>query len=277
MKPIGESCMSDPLEIDLVYLGGNCNTTWTDTNVTCVDYNSGPPGYRDSDATSSRILIESTKTPGLIYYDGLVSLGDEFRVTAPNHPDPIEDTLNVSIYSTTLGEDLQQSILIPFDCKTGDNNLLDRYGAILFTAFTSIEQGYWASFDSLSPEFTMVLGVEASNDGVSRLDLESLTAATNIEPYFFNFTEKARNKGSLEPDESFHFDLLTYAHADKTHNFLITLTGQTALGTFCRTTELMSYFVPAPWTNTVARHHLDVETTLRYISTFFIGLMDLFN
>ena len=191
--------------------------------------------------------MTALKDTSLLYYNDWATVGELFTMTdlaSPGTDFPADQL--VSIYSsddTSSNSSLLQYMLYHSSCSQ-NLFLKDRFGAIQLVVWVNEEQGVVSCFanQTFNLDVTVPLDLEGGP-----ATIQSLTVASNIDPFFFNLTDKVAgielNPGdSLETSISIPIDLTT----KNTYNLLVTLSAVTSTGEECRATELTSFTAGYP-------------------------------
>ncbi|CAB9520256.1 expressed unknown protein [Seminavis robusta] len=239
-----ENCESDPIEILISYTKLDCISTNNfpgfELLLSCQDFNGGPPNHEHA-----YLLVTPIQNNSIVYFEGPVR---RFRLFSLRNPllEPISETLNFSLYSVNNDHSstgiLLQEVIVEFSCST--SKLQDFYGATLFSAMRSIEQGYVSSIHVTNPWFEFNFRLRVANEGVSSAIITLLTQATNFKPFFFNFTDLVASsdaKGLLHPgDEMVLESIISVELNDENHfNFLTTIAGISEGNTACSQVSLL--------------------------------------
>jgi hypothetical protein len=190
--------------------------------------------------------VTALKDTSLLYYNDWAIVGELLTLTdlaSPGTDFPADQL--VSIYSSddTSNSSLLQFMLYHSSCSQ-NLFLKDRFGAIQLVVWVNEDQGVVSCFANQT--FNLDITVPIDIEGGSAT-IESLTVASNVDPFFFNLTDKVAglqvNAGdSLETSISIPIDLTVKT----TYNLLITLTAVTSTGVECRATELTSFTAGYP-------------------------------
>ena len=144
--------------------GGDClnSNNIQDPNIfTCEDFFDGPPAADDFGA-EAYMVIADIKGEGVIYFDGIVKVGDVFNITNILPDSVIIPNVNVTIYEgACASENIRETMIIHTSCSQV-TFLKDRYGVLELIGFLNpSSQGYlWNSMSVMRPCLIM----ESSSD-----------------------------------------------------------------------------------------------------------------
>lgn len=223
----------------MLYTGGDClqsfNVQEAEDLFFCTDLNGGPPTVR---GTLSYIVVTDTNEE-IVYHSDWVPVGEIYTLTDGGE----RFTANqlITIYSsddTSDPNNLLQSVQYHSSCSS-NLFLKDRFGASQLVLWVNEVQGTVSCFANQTFELDITIPIDIVGGPAT---LTSLTVASNIDPFFFNLTEKV---GGTEVDAgdtvsasiAVPIDLTTR----KTYNLLVTVFAETATGQLCRASELTSF------------------------------------
>eukprot|EP00797_Seminavis_robusta_P026226 Sro471_g149780.1 n/a (452) ;mRNA; r:54059-55414 len=199
----------------------------------------------------------------------MVAPNATFSLTHPQL-ELISDTLNVSIYSASDddsdGSLLQESIF-EFNC-TANTFLFNRFGALQFVGFKSIEQGIVSPLTDVPKlVYDFLFQLHVTNVGVTPAIITSLVLSSNRDPFSLDFTSLVTSnsaKGLLNPGEPVPVDFIVPAveivPAQKL-DFLPAGVGISEGNTVCGSTGILSVTIGSNFDETDAPDEtVDEET-----------------
>jgi hypothetical protein len=151
----------------------------------CEDFFDGPPAADDIGA-ESYMIIQDIKGEGIIYFDGIIKVGEVFNITNIIPNPVIVANVNVTLYEgEPAPENIRETIVIHTSCSQV-TFLKDRYGVLELIGFQNPSQGYQACIVPVSFDFS----IQNTADGFNAI-VESLTSITNFPPpnEALNFTD----------------------------------------------------------------------------------------
>ncbi|CAB9508061.1 expressed unknown protein [Seminavis robusta] len=242
--PPVEQCTGRPFEMVFLYNGGDCTQSYNvqaeGDKFTCQDFDGGPPIDRGE---KSFIVVTALKDD-ILYHSDWVGVGELFTLSDGGE-NFVADQL-VTIYrdsNTADPSNILQSIRYHSSCSQ-NLFLKDRFGAVQLVIWVNEDQGTVSCFanQTFNLDITVPIDIEGGPATV-----QSLTVASNVDPFFFNLTDKVFgiqvNAGdTLETSLSIPIDLTQ----KRTYNLLITLSAVTSTGKECRATELTSFTAGYP-------------------------------
>ena len=158
--------------------GGDCldsNNIQDPRIYSCEDFFDGPPASDDIGA-EAYMIITDIKGQGIIYYDGIVKVGDVFNITNILPNPVIIANVNVTVYEgSPAPENIRETIIIHTSCSQV-TFLKDRYGVLELLGFQNPTQGYQNCLTSVSFDFSIGSTLVGANAVV-----ESLTVITNFD------------------------------------------------------------------------------------------------
>ena len=171
--------------------GGDCldsNNIQDPRVYSCEDFFEGPPAADDVGA-EAYMQITDIKGEGIVYFDGVIAVGDVFNITNILPNTVIIANVNVTIYDgEPAPENIRETMIIHTSCSQV-TFLKDRYGVLELIGFLNPSQGYQQCLIPVTFTFTIssVLELVDGEDVV----VESLTVVTNFDPpnQFLNFTD----------------------------------------------------------------------------------------
>lgn len=242
--PPVEQCSGRPFEMVFLYNGGNCDQSYNVQEAggkfSCQDFDGGPPLDRGE---KSYIVVTALKDDTL-YHSDWVEVGGLFTLSDGGN-DFVADQI-VTIFKNDQ-IDNPQNILqsINYHSSCSQNLFLkDRFGAVQLVIWVNEDQGTVSCFANQTFNLDITVPIDIQGGPAT---VESLTVASNVEPFFFNLTDKVNgivlNAGdNLATSLSIPIDLTQ----KRTYNLLITLLAITAEGQECRATELTSFTAGYP-------------------------------
>ena len=226
-----------------LYNGGDCDQSF---NVQgdlffCTDLNGGPPTER---GTKSYIIVTDTKDQGIIYHDDWVTVGETF--TLSDGGENFEANQIITIYSsneTSNPDNIIQSIQYHSSCSS-NLFLKDRFGATQLVIWVNEDQGVVSCFANQTFDLDITIPIDIVGGPAT---ITSLTVASNIDPFFFNLTDKVAGTEAAAGDTlSVSVAVPIDLTQQKTYNLLVTVFAVTQTGQICRATELTSFTAGYP-------------------------------
>ena len=242
--PPVEQCQGQPFEMGFIYNGGDCevshNIQASGDSFSCEDLNGAPPTQRGE----TSYIVVSALTDNTIYFEGTVAVGDTFTVSDGGNNLLADHIINIyQNQDTNTTANLLQAVQYDSSCSS-DLFLKDSFGAVQLLELVNEVQGKISSFANQ----TFDLDIAVPNDiGGNTAVMRSLTVASNIDPFFYNLTDKISGVevqvgDILEVTIAIPIDLTQR----KTYTLLITLEAVMDTGTLCRATELTSFTAGYP-------------------------------
>lgn len=243
--PPVQQCTGRPFEMGFLYNGGDCNQSYNVQGEQglffCSDLNGGPPTVRGE---KSFIVVTDIKGEGIVYHSDWVEVGQSFTLSDAGNR--FEANQLITIYNssnTNNPNNIIQSLQYHSSCSS-NLFLKDRFGAVQLIQWVNEDQGVISCFANQT--FDLDITVPISIEG-GPATITSLTVASNVDPFFFNFTDEIGGT-FLSAGETLSTSIdvpLDLTHR-KTYNFLITVLALTANGQTCRGTDLQSFTAGAP-------------------------------
>jgi hypothetical protein len=242
--PPVEQCEGRPFEMVFLYNGGDCsgsfNVQEADGKFFCNDFGEGPPTQRGE---KSYIVVTALKDD-ILYHSDWVEVGSLFTLTDGGNE--FEADQLITIYSdenTADPANILQSVQYHSSCSS-NLFLKDRFGAVQLVIWVNEEQGTVSCFANQTFDLDITVPIDLQGGPAT---VQSLTVASNVDPFFFNLTDKVFGLvvdagDTLQTSLSIPIDLTQ----KRTYNLLITLTALTATGKECRATELTSFTAGYP-------------------------------
>jgi hypothetical protein len=242
--PPVEQCEGRPFEMVFLYNGGDCsgsfNVQEADGKFFCTDFGAGPPTQRGE---KSYIVVTALKDDTL-YHSDWVEVGSLFTLTDGGNRF-VADQL-ITIYSdenTADPANILQSVQYHSSCSS-NLFLKDRFGAVQLVIWVNEEQGTVSCFANQTFDLDVTVPIDLQGGPAT---VQSLTVASNVDPFFFNLTDKVFGLvvdagDTLQTSLSIPIDLTQ----KRTYNLLITLTALTTTGKECQATELTSFTAGYP-------------------------------
>lgn len=227
-----------------LYNGGNCDQSYNVQEAggkfSCQDFEGGPPIERGE---KSFIVVTALKD-NTLYHSDWVGVGELFTLS-DGGADFVADQL-ITIYrddNTADPANIIQSINYHSSCSQ-NLFLKDRFGAVQLVIWINEDQGTVSCFANQTFDLDITVPIDIVGGPAT---VQSLTVASNVDPFFFNLTDKVNgielNAGdTLQTSLSIPIDLTV----KRTYNLLITLLALTATGQECSATDLTSFTAGYP-------------------------------
>ena len=226
-----------------LFNGGDCDQSFNvqADKFFCNDFNGGPPTERGEKAY---IVVTDIKEQGIIYYDDWATVGETF--TLSDGGNNFQADQFITIYSSDDTSDpanILQAIQYHSSCSS-NLFLKDRFGATQLVIWINEEQGVVSCFANQTFDLDITIPIDIVGGPAT---ITSLTVASNIDPFFFNLTDKV---AGIEADAG---DTLSVSiavpidlTAKQTYNLLVTVMALTQLGQTCRATDLVTFTAGYP-------------------------------
>jgi hypothetical protein len=166
-----EPCLSRPTEAIMLFNGGSCAQSQNIQNAlfNCTDVGTVPT----ADGAQVHILVTDIKGQGIVYFDGLVGVGDFFPLR--DGTERFEADQFITISTPDKSAILQ---LVRYHSSCSQNlELNNKFGSLQLVSFFNDVQGNVTSFNVL--EFSLSIDVPISVSG-ERVQLTRLVADTNF-------------------------------------------------------------------------------------------------
>jgi hypothetical protein len=186
-----------------------------------------------------------TDTKGeVVYHADWVEVGSLFTLSDGGERFPANQLITIySSNETTDQNNIIQSVQYHSSCSS-NLFLKDRFGASQLVIWVNEDQGTDSCFANQTFELDITIPIDIVGGPAT---ITSLTVASNIDPFFFNLTDKvfgivADAGTTISTSLAIPIDLTTA----KTYNLLVTVFAETQLGQICRATELTSFTAGYP-------------------------------
>jgi hypothetical protein len=241
-----DRCEGRPFEMGFIYNGGDCGGSFNIQAVGdiffCTDSNGGPPTTRGE---ASYIVVTSSNDLGITYHSEWVQAGEYFKLYDGGNF--FEDDQTISIWSSNDTRDpnnLLQRMTYHSSCSQ-NLFLKDRFGAVQLVEWVNEVQGRVSCFAKIAFSIHVSIPVELQGD---TLTLETLTVASNIDPFYYDFTDKISGTTGT-PGEVYVADDLTIKldlTQRRNYNLLFTLTAITDEAAACIGDALLQFDAGTP-------------------------------
>ena len=227
-----------------LYNGGDCSNSWNvqeaEGKFFCNDFGEGPPTE-----LGARSFIVVTDLEGeTIFHSDYVSVGSLFTLSDGGDEFPANQL--ITIYKTNNTEDSDGVLqLVQYHSSCSSNLFLkDRFGASQLVLWVNEDQGTVSCFANQTFNLDITIPIDIVGGPAT---VTGLTVASNVDPYFFNLTEKifGTEAGAgeiIETSIAIPIDL----SEKRTYTLLITLTAVTTSGEQCTATELTGFVAGYP-------------------------------
>lgn len=227
-----------------LFNGGDCSQSFNVQEAVgkffCADQNEGVPTTR-----GEKSFIVVTDLDGeVVFHEDWVQVGSLFTLSDGGNNFPANQLITIySSEDTSDPANIQQAIQYHSSCSS-NLFLKDRFGATQLVIWVNEDQGVVSCFANQTFELDITIPLDIEGGPAT---METLTVASNVDPFFFNLTDKVAGTvveagESITVAISIPIDLTT----KKTYNLLITVTAITTLGRICRATELTSFTAGYP-------------------------------
>ena len=242
--PPVEQCQGRPFEMVFLYNGGDCEQSYNIQPIGdkffCTDFDGGPPTEKGAQS----YIVVTDRDGETVYHDDWVAVGELFTLSDGGNNFVANQI--ITIYRNNNTNDpanIIQSMQYHSSCS---NNLFlkDRFGAVQLVIWVNEEQGVVSCFANQTFELDITVPLDIQGGPAM---VNSLTIASNVDPFFFNLTDKVAGiivdaGDTIQTSVSIPIDLTSR----RTYNLLITLTATTMEGKICRATELTSFTAGYP-------------------------------
>lgn len=227
-----------------LFNGGDCSQSFNvqevDGKFTCQDSGAGVP----TQSGEKSYIVVTDLDGNTVFHDDWVDVGSLFTLFDGGNEFPSDQL--VTIYSsneTGNSDNILQRMQYHSSCSQ-NLFLKDRFGAIQLVVWKNEDQGTVSCFSNRT--FLLDITVPIDIEG-GTATLESLTVGSNVDPFFFNLTDKvagieADGGDIIQVEISIPVDLTER----RTYNLLITLNAVTPQGRDCSVTELTSFSAGNP-------------------------------
>jgi hypothetical protein len=221
-----------------LFNGGDCSQSSNlqgDELFSCSNRNRGPPT-----STSESAFIVVTDTQGkTIYHMDWVQVGTYFLLSDGGNN--FEPNQLITIYNSSdagNSDDILQTIQYHSSCSS-DLFLKDRFGAVQLVQWVNDVQGVVSCYANRTFDLDITAPLDVQGGPAI---LTSLTIASNVEPFFFNMTDKVAGN-VLEPGETLSISISVPLDltSRKSYNYAITVQASTSTGQICRVDDLQSF------------------------------------
>jgi hypothetical protein len=167
-----EPCLERPLQITMLYNGGDCSQSDNDQllKFTCADSNGGPP---TAEGATSYIIVTDIRGMGITYFQGTVPIGSQYILG--DGVNRVEADMLINIFSTDRTT-LLQSVQYHSSCSS-TLELKNRFGASQIVQYYNTLQGNVSCFADFSFSADIEVPISA---GAGNVTLTSLVANTNF-------------------------------------------------------------------------------------------------
>jgi hypothetical protein len=206
----------------------------------CNDFQGGPP----TELGEQSYIVVTDLDGEVVYHSDYVEVGSLYTLTDGGNR--FSSNQLITIYKDNNTEDpasLLQSVQYHSSCSS-TLFLKDRFGASQLVLWVNEDQGVISCFanQTFNLDITIPIDIEGGPATV-----QTLTVASNIDPFFFNLTDKVFG---IEADAGEIIQTTIAIPIDltqrRTYNLLITLTALTTTGTECVASELTSFIAGYP-------------------------------
>jgi hypothetical protein len=230
-------------QMGFLFNGGDCRQSSNvqgDELFSCSDRNGGPPT-----STNESAFIVVTDTQGkTIYHMDWVQVGTEFVLSDGGNNFEPNQLINIYNSSDTDNSDnILQAIQYHSSCSS-NLFLKDRFGAVQLVQWVNDFQGVVSCYANQTFELDITAPLDVQGGPAI---LTSLTIASNVEPFFFDMTDKLAGNvlepgATLSVSVSVPLDLTSR----KVYNFAISVQASTSTGQICSAKDLQSFTAGAP-------------------------------
>jgi hypothetical protein len=225
-------------------LGGDCSQSFNvqddNGNFTCMDQGEGVPTDKGEKAF---ILVSDLDGKAVLHKDW-VMVGTLFTLSNFGNTVPPDQIIAIYNSDDTANTDSLLQV-VKYSCSCAQNLFLkDRFGAAQLITWVNEDQGTVSSFANQS--FTLEATAPFDIPGFPAI-LQTLTVSSNIQPFFFNLTDKINGAvieggSTMQTVISIPIDLTQ----KRIYNLLITLSALSKTGQRCNATEFISFTAGYP-------------------------------
>jgi len=242
--PPVEQCTGRPFEMVFLFNGGDCEQSFNVQEASgkffCEDFNGGPPTKRGEKA----FIVVTALKDDTVYHNDWVVVGDLFTLFDEGN-NFVADQL-ITIYGSdnvTDPSNILQAVQYHSSCSS-NLFLKDRFGATQLVIWVNEDQGTVSCFANQTFELDITVPIDIVGGPAT---ITSLTVASNVDPFFFNLTDKV---AGVEVDAGETLSVSIAIPIDltqkQTYNLLVTIAALTSLGQQCRATDLVSFTAGYP-------------------------------
>lgn len=224
--------------------GGDCrqsfNVQEAEGKFICNDQEPGVP----IDRGEKSYIVVTDLDGQTIFHNDWVDVGSLFTLSDGGNDFPANQLITIfSSDDTSDPSNVQQ--LVQYHSSCSQNLFLkDRFGAVQLVIWVNEDQGTVSCFANQTFELDITVPIDIQGGPAT---MQSLTVSSNVEPFFYNLTEKVFGLElgageSVQAVITIPIDLTE----KKTYNLLITISALTEVGQSCGATELTSFSAGYP-------------------------------
>ena len=242
--PPVEQCAGRPFEMVFLFNGGDCDQSFNVQEAAgkffCTDQGEGVPTERGEKA----YIVVTDLDGETIFHDNWVIVGELFTLFDGGETFPADQL--ITIFNSDVTSDannIVQSVQYHSSCSQ-NLFLKDRFGATQLVIWVNEDQGVVSCFANQTFDLDITVPIDIEGGPAT---LTALTVASNVDPFFFNLTDKIAGTvvdagDNVEATIAIPIDLTI----KQTYNLLITLTAITQTGVLCSATDLTSFTAGYP-------------------------------
>ena len=224
--------------------GGDCSQSFNvqenSGSFLCSDLGEGVPTKKGEKA-----FILVTDTDGdTVFHKDWINVGSFFTLSHVRNNFPTDHL--ITIYNSTDTDNINNRLqVVKYNASCTNNVFLkDRFGAVQLVSWVNEDQGKVSCFANQT--FTLDSTAPVDIQGGPAM-LESLIVASNVQPFFFNLTEKVHGTvvhagDTVQSVISIPIDLTQ----KRMYNLLMTMSAVTEAGQKCNATALTSFSAGYP-------------------------------
>ena len=170
-----------------LYNGGNCDQSFNvqeaEGKFFCTDFDGGPP----TELGALSYIVVTDLDGKVFYHDDWVAVGSLFTLFDGGNNFPANQL--ITIYKNENTDDpgnIIQSIQYHSSCSS-NLFLKDRFGATQLVIWVNEDQGTVSGFANQTVELDITVPIDIEGGPAV---IQSLTVASNVDPFFFNLTDK---------------------------------------------------------------------------------------
>jgi len=227
-----------------LFNGGNCDQSFNVQEASgkffCEDFGAGPPTERGEKA----FIVVTALKDDTVYHNDWAEVGQLYTLFDGGNNFVADQLITIYNSSDTANpSNILQAVQYHSSCSQ-NLFLKDRFGASQLVIWVNEDQGTISCFANQTFELDVTVPIEFEGGPAT---VTSLTVASNVDPFFFNLTDKVAGTqidagDTLEVSIAIPIDLTQ----KQTYNLLITLVAVTLDGRDCRATDLISFTAGYP-------------------------------
>jgi len=242
--PPVDQCEGRPFEMGFLFNGGGCDQSFNVQEAAgkffCQDFGDGVP----TEFGEKAYIVVTDLDGETMFHNDWVKVGELFTLFDGGNDFPADQLITIYNSNDTSKENnIIQAVQYHSSCSQ-NLFLKDRFGASQLVIWVNEEQGLVSCFANQT--FQLDITVPITLEGAPAT-LETLTVASNVDPFFFNLTNQIAGitvdaGDTIQTTITIPVDLTI----KRTYNLLITLTAVTLAGQPCISNALTSFSAGYP-------------------------------